>query len=142
MEQVKQENDKLGRMQAQMIEELPIAVSRHCLDQKLNLLWANTEFYQLTGGEKAFPSAGLKALFSTDLQEFYQLRDTLLSAKAQGLSRIMQRIGITVNGKRVWLCASAVLKQGNDDSYEVVICYTPIQEPMENKSGLYNQRRK
>lgn len=33
MEQVKQENDKLGRMQAQMIEELPIAVSRHCLDR-------------------------------------------------------------------------------------------------------------
>lgn len=96
MEQVKQENDKLGRMQAQMIEELPIAVSRHCLDQKLTLLWANTEFYQLTGGEKAFPSAGIKALFSTDLQEFYQLRDTLLSAKAQGLSRITQRIGITV----------------------------------------------
>ncbi|MCR0263093.1 diguanylate cyclase [[Clostridium] innocuum] len=141
MEQVKQENDKLGRMQAQMIEELPIAVSRHYLDQKLTLLWANTEFYQLTGGGKAFHSAGLKALFSTDLQEFYQLRDTLLSAKAQGLSRIMQRIGITVNGKRVWLCASAVLKQGNDDSYEVVICYTPIQEPMEKQERIVQSEK-
>lgn len=127
-----------------LMNELNMAVSRHVLNDTLTMLWANSRFYQLIGYAKDSSDVPFDyaVLFSDRLPDFHNLQSTLMTAHRKGERHVDMRCCMSIQpDSLIWVSISAAILQMPDAPAEVLLCYTPMQNGLEEQHQILNTKK-